>query len=269
MKYRTQAVVEAPMTTVRRKLFFVLSLLIASLLVSGSAHAQFTTAHLSGVVTDGTGSSIPQAKVSIKEINSDYRHSTVASSDGSYAFPSLPVGTYELSVGAPGFSTYLQKGIELTLGQAATQNIALQIGAVTQEVSVEANASLVTTDSAALSQLIGAKSMIALPLNGREAQQLVFLSPGAVDVSSQNCGAGCEGGVLPGEQYAKINGGTSNGVAYLLDGVDYNDTYVNANLPFPNPDALQEFNVQTDNMSAVYGNAVGGVVNIITKSGTD
>jgi hypothetical protein len=98
---------------------------------------------------------------------------------------------------------------------------------------------------------------------------LVFLVPGAVDVSSQNCGANCEGGILPGEQYAKVNGGGANGVYYLLDGVDYNDTYINTNLPFPSPDALQEFNVQTDNMSTAYGNATGGVVNILTKSGTD
>ena len=108
-----------------------------------------------------------------------------------------------------------------------------------------------------------------MPLNGREAQQLVFLTPGAVDVSSLNCGANCEGGVLPGEQYAKVNGGGANGVYYLLDGVDYNDTYINTNLPFPSPDALQEFNVQTGNMSAAYGNATGGIVNAVTKSGTD
>ena len=87
--------------------------------------------------------------------------------------------------------------------------------------------------------------------------------------SGQNCGANCEGGVLPGEQYAKVNGGGSNGVYYLLDGVDYNDMYINTNLPFPSPDALQEFNVQTDNMSATYGNATGGVANVVTKSGTD
>jgi hypothetical protein len=97
----------------------------------------------------------------------------------------------------------------------------------------------------------------------------VFLVPGAVDVSDQNCGNNREGGVLPGEQYAKVNGGGANGVYYLLDGVDYNDSYINANLPFPSPDALEEFNVQTDNMSAAYGNATGGVANVITKSGTD
>jgi hypothetical protein len=127
----------------------------------------------------------------------------------------------------------------------------------------------VTTDDASISQVIDEKSMESMPLNGREAQQLVFLVPGAVNVTDQNCGNNCEGGVLPGEQYAKVNGGGSNGVYYLLDGVDYNDMYINTNLPFPSPDALQEFNVQTDNMSAAYGNATGGVANVVTKSGTD
>lgn len=236
---------------------------------SSTAFAQFTTARLGGTVTDSTGSAIAGAKIVIKETNSDYSQTVNAGAEGIYVFPSLPVGTYELTVTMPGFSSYVQSGLVLTVGQSASQNVTLQIGSVAQEVTVQANASLVTTDSPALGQLVGEKSMITLPLNGRQAQQLVFLTPGAVNVSSQDCGANCEGGVLPGEQYAKINGGGSNGVAYLLDGVDYNDTYINANLPFPSPDALQEFNVQTDNMSAVYGNATGGVVNIVTKSGAD
>jgi hypothetical protein len=238
-------------------------------LLAGSALAQFTTARLSGTVTDGTGSAIPGAQVVIRQTGSGYQQTASTGADGAYLFPSLPVGSYQLTVEKMGFSTYVQSGIVLTVGQNANQEVALKVGAVTQEVNVQANASMVTTDSPALGQLVSEKSMIALPLNGREAQQLVFLVPGAVDVSAQNCGADCEGGVLPGEQYAKINGGGSNGVAYLLDGVDYNDTYINANLPFPNPDALQEFNVQTDNMSAVYGNATGGVVNIVTRSGND
>ncbi|MGC2504287.1 MAG: carboxypeptidase regulatory-like domain-containing protein, partial [Silvibacterium sp.] len=254
-----------------RRLLAVLLLLAFTAGLAGrkTAFAQFTTARLGGNVTDSTGSAIPGAKVTVKETTSEYRQTISTGADGAYLFPSLPVGSYQLTVEMAGFSSYVQSGIVLTLGQTASQNVTLQVGAVTQQVSVQANASLVTTDSPALGQLVGEKSMIALPLNGREAQQLVFLTPGAVNVSSQNCGADCEGGVLPGEQYAKINGGGSNGVAYLLDGVDYNDTYINANLPFPSPDALQEFNVQTANMSAVYGNATGGVVNIVTKSGTN
>ena len=234
-----------------------------------SALAQYTTARLGGAVMDNTSIAVPGATVTVEQSVTGYKQVVKTGTAGDYLFPSLPVGDYQLTVEMSGFTTYEQKGIILTVGRAATQNVTLKVGSVSQQVTVEANASLVTTDDPSIGQLIDSKSMQSLPMNGREAQQLVFLVPGAVDVSSQNCGADCEGGVLPGEQYAKVNGGGANGVYYLLDGVDYNDTYINTNLPFPSPDALQEFNVQTDNMSAAYGNATGGVVNVLTRSGTD
>lgn len=244
-------------------------LFILGILWSASAAAQFTTARLSGAVVDKTGSAVVGATVTVQQVTTGYRQSVITGKAGAYLFPSLPVGSYSMTVDMGGFTTYKQQGIVLSVGQAATQNVTLQVGALTQQVTVQANPSMVTTQSATVGQLINRKSMVGLPLNGREAQQLVFLIPGAVDVSSENCASNCEGGVPPGEQYAKVNGGGANGVYYLLDGVDYNDTYINTNLPFPSPDALQEFNVQTDNMSAAYGYATGGVVNVVTKSGTD
>jgi len=234
-----------------------------------TAIAQYTTARLSGTVQDKTGAAVPGATVTVEQAGTGYRQEVKSGAAGEYLFPSLPVGSYQLTVELAGFSTYVQKGIGLEIGQAASQKVTLAVGAITQQVTVEGSSNRVTTDDAAISQVIDEKSMESLPMNGREAQQLVFLVPGAVDVSDQNCGANCEGGVLPGEQYAKVNGGGANGVYYLLDGVDYNDMYINANLPFPSPDALEEFNVQTDNMSAAYGNATGGVANVVTKSGTD
>ena len=243
--------------------FFVL------VLWTTTALGQYTTARLSGTVQDNSGAAVPGATVTVEQVGTGYKQQVKSGAAGEYLFPSLPVGEYQLTVEMTGFNTYLQKGIALQVGQAATQQIKLVVGTVTQQVTVEGNTNQVTTDDAAIIQVIDQKSMESMPLNGREAQQLVFLVPGAVDVSDQNCGANCEGGVLPGEQYAKVNGGGANGVYYLLDGVDYNDMYINANLPFPSPDALEEFNVQTDNMSAAYGNATGGVANVVTKSGTD
>jgi len=233
------------------------------------ALAQFTTARLGGFVQDKSGAAVPGATVLIEQEGTGYKQTAKSTSTGEYTFPSLPIGTYTLTVDLPGFSTYVQHGIVLTVGQTATQTVALAVGGVNQQVTVQGSVNQVTTDDAAVVQVINEKSIESLPMNGREAQQLVFLVPGAVDVSSQNCGNNCEGGVLPGEQYAKVNGGGANGVYYLLDGVDYNDAYINTNLPFPSPDALEEFNVQTDNMSATYGNATGGVANVVTKSGTD
>lgn len=233
------------------------------------AAAQITTARLSGIVADKSGSVVAGADVSVLEVQTGYKQTVKASASGEYIFPSLPVGSYQLTVDMTGFSTYVQKGIVLAVGQAATSNVELKVGSVTDQVTVNADASLVTTDSPTVGQVIDQQSIGTMPLNGREVQQLVFLIPGATNVTSQNCGANCEGGTFPGEQYAKVNGGGSNGVSYLLDGVDFNDPYINANLPFPNPDAVQEFNLDTNNMSAAYGNATGGIVNVVSKSGTD
>ena len=243
--------------------------LLLLLIGSSSALAQFTTARLSGIVTDNSNAAVAGAKATALQVATGYKQTAKTGASGDYLFPSLPIGIYRLTIDAAGFTPYVQEGILLNVGQSASQNVTLLVGSVSQQVTVKADASLVTTDDPAVGQLISQKSMVGLPLNGRQAQQLVFLVPGAVDVSSQNCLSNCEGGVLPGEQDAKVNGGGANGVYYLLDGVDYNDIYINTNLPFPSPDALEELNVQTGNMSATYGNATGGVVNAVSKSGSD
>lgn len=230
---------------------------------------QFTTARLSGIVTDPSGAVVVGATVSVQDLGTGFTRTTNSTSTGQYLFPSLPVGTYQITVSMAGYRSYVQKGTVLSVDQAITQNVQLQVGVITEQMVVTANSSLVTTDSATVGQLINEKEIEELPLNGRYVQQLVFLAPGTTDVTANYCAANCEGGVFPSEQYAKVNGGGANGVNYLLDGVDANDTYINTNVPFPNPDALQEFNLVTGSMSAAYGNAIGGVVNVVTKSGTD
>lgn len=234
-----------------------------------SSWAQYTTARLAGIVTDPSGAVVSGATIAVQDVGTGYVQTTTSTVAGQYLFPSLPVGNYQITVSMPGYTSYVQKGIVLSLGQAATQNVQLQVGLVSQQVVVNANASLVTTDSATVGQLIDQREISELPLNGRDVQELVFLAPGTTNVTANYCAANCEGGVFPSEQYAKVNGGGANGVNYLLDGVDANDTYINANVPFPNPDAIQEFNLITGNMSASFGNAIGGVVNVVTKSGTD
>lgn len=233
------------------------------------AWAQYTTARLSGIVTDPSGAVVPGATITVQDIGTGYTQTTKSTSVGQYLFPSLPVGGYQITVSVTGYTQYVQKGIVLSVGQAATQDVRLQVGMVSQQVVVTENPSLVTTDSATVDQLINQREISQIPLNGRDVQQLVFLAPGTTNVTANYCAANCEGGVFPSEQYAKVNGGGANGVNYLLDGVDANDTYINTNVPFPNPDAIQELNLITGNMSATYGNAIGGVVNVVTKSGTD
>lgn len=243
--------------------------LLMTLIAVTPAWAQFTTARLSGMVSDPSEAVVVGATVTVQDLGTGYTQTTKSGSAGQYLFPSLPVGTYQITVSMTGYTQYVQKGIVLSVDQAASQNVRLQVGSVAQQVVVTADSAMVTTDSATVGQLIDQREISQIPLNGRDVQQLVFLAPGTTDVTASYCAANCEGGVFPTEQYAKVNGGGVNGVNYLLDGVDANDTYINANVPFPNPDALEEFNLVTGNMSASYGNAIGGVVNVVTKSGTD
>lgn len=233
------------------------------------AWAQYTTARLSGIVSDPSSAVVAGATVTAQDMGTGYTQTTKSESTGQYLFPSLPVGTYQITVSMTGYRQYVQKGIVLSVGQAASQDVKLQVGKVAEQIEVVANSAMVTTDSATVGQLIDQREISELPLNGRDVQELVFLAAGTTNVTANYCAANCEGGVFPTEQYAKVNGGGANGVNYLLDGVDANDTYINTNVPFPNPDAIQEFNLSTSNMSATFGNAIGGVVNVVTKSGAD
>ena len=255
-------------SSVRCTLYFFLAIL----LVCGLAMpmlGQFTTARLDGTVLDPSGLAVAGAKVIVKEQRTAYTRDMTTSSSGEYVFPSLPVGTYQITVTMTGFDTYVQDGVVLQVDQSVTVPVHMKLGAVAEKVTVAARASMVTTDSPTLAQVISQKDVAELPLNTRYTQQLVFLVPGALNVTANYCASGCEGATFPSEQYAKVNGAGANGVSYHLDGADFNDNYLNMNMPFPNPDAVQEFDVQTNNMSAVYGDALGGVVNVTLKSGTN
>jgi hypothetical protein len=228
---------------------------------------QFTTASLSGVVSDPSGAAVPDAKVLVRNTETGFQLAATTGESGLYLFPRLPIGSYTLRVEKGGFSAYVQEGISLTVNQSATQNVSLKVGQIAESVLVSANVELVTTGTATVSQLVDEKRVVELPLNGRRAQTLLYLAAGTVDEDQiRSLGYG---GVYPGEQLANINGTGLGQVNYQLDGAGHNDTYLNLNLPFPNPDAIQEFSLQSDNLSSQFGNAAGGVVNIVTKSGTN
>src|SRR5882762_5175563 len=108
-----------------------------------------------------------------------------------------------------------------------------------------------------------------MPLNGRRPERLVYLAPGTIDLGRNSCQICGQGGVYPGEETAGVNGAGIYQVNFQLDGASHNDTYINASLPFPNPDSVQEFSLQSSNFTAEYGNAGGGIVNIVTRSGTN
>jgi hypothetical protein len=235
-------------------------------------YAADPTGTIAGTAVDPSGAAVTNAKVSIKNQATGLTRESTTATDGGYLFPLVPVGTYTISVEAQGFRRFEQRGIEVKTDASSALPVTLQLGPVTDAVTVEANAEMVETRSGTLSQVVGQEKIIELPLNGRNAATLVLLAPGTADLNASNArgrGDAIQGATYPGAQAITSNGARSDGINYHLDGGSNIDHYTNVNNPFPNPDALQEFSVQTNNYSAEFGRASGAVVNIVTKSGTN
>ncbi len=239
------------------------------LIFAGLTQAQYTTATLSGSVTDPSGGSVSDAKVSVRNFATGLQREAQSGANGAFTFTALPVGNYQLTVEKAGFSKYVQSGLTLVLDQTANVPVQLKVGDISQQVTVSADAELVNTQTGTVGQLIDQRKIIDLPLDGRQPAALLFLSAGTVNETGNYCLVNCQGGVYPGEQDGNVSGAGPRSVNFQMDGAGHNDSYLNTNLPFPNPDAVQEFNVQTDNVSAQYGIGAGAVVNIVTKSGTN
>jgi hypothetical protein len=179
---------------------------------------------------------------------------------------SLPSGPYKLEVGKQGFSTTVQEGIVLQVNSNPKIDLPLNVGAVSDQVVVEAAASMVEAHTNSVGQVIDSRRVLELPLNGRNPTDLVFMvgaaaaAPVADLVSAKN---------YPGEQPISIAGGQATGATYTLDGGTHNDPFNNLALPLPFPDALQEFKVETSALPAQYGMHSAAAVNAVTKSGTN
>jgi Carboxypeptidase regulatory-like domain len=225
-------------------------------------------AEIRGTVTDVSGASVPNARIRAVQTETGYVRAGASGADGSYALPNLPVGPYKLEVGAPSFSNYVQSGITLQVGNNVLINVTLQVGAVTQEVSVAADAAMVETQNTAVADVIDQRRIMALPLNGRQATDLILLAGGAA-VAPSAAGRFITTHDYPTSVGVSVAGGQANSNNYLLDGADHRDTHSNVNLPFPFPDALQEFSVETGGLSARNGLQAGALVNVVTKSGTN
>jgi len=221
---------------------------------------------ISGTVSDSNGGAMPGAHVKATQTGTGFERSATTGADGLYSLSSLPVGPYELEASAPGFKTYTQKGIVLQLNTNPTINIALEIGSLSQQVEVTANASMAETQSNAVSQVIDERRVVDLPLNGRQPTELILLSGAAVQAPGSDLASSKN---YSSSTTIAVAGGQANGTYYLVDGGDHDDAFGAINLPLPFPDALQEFSVETNAIPASYGVRAGAVVNAVTKSGTN
>ena len=237
------------------------------LLTSTLVRAQIAgSANVQGTITDSTGAVIPNAAVTLTDEATGVKHVTKSDGSGVFVFPNLPVGTYNISAAAAGFKTYEQHGIVLEVGSSITVNPTLAVGTGTQTVQVAAEALALQTEDPTFKQTIDNNEMSEMPLNGRQMTALITLSGGSSMAPA---------GDFTGSKYSyqtisvSIAGGGGNTTLWRFDGGDNQDYMANGNLPYPFPDAVSEFSVESTDLGAQDGGHVGGMVNVVTKSGTN
>ena len=252
----------------------ILALLSWIVVAAPPVRAQVAGASLSGTVSDASGAALAGAKVTIENLATGVSRDTTTDKDGFFTAPNLLPGTYEVAISAPGFATEVRKGITLTVGGQSTINFALRVGRVNEKVEVTGEAPVVQTSSSDISAVVNSTTVRELPLNGRSWTDLATLQPGVNHIDSAfNAAAGADRGERGFGTQLSISGGKPVQNNYRLDGVSVVDfangapgSVLGASLGV---DAIQEFSVITTNYSADYGRTSGGVVNAITRSGTN
>jgi hypothetical protein len=244
----------------------LVALLAAFVLTTLPVLAQEVSAGITGKVTDPSGGAIANASVTAKDLDRGTDWPTKTNQDGIYFFPRVPVGNYELRVEAPGFKTFVYPSLTLELNQRARVDAAMEIGNVSDKVTVTAEAPQLQTDTTQVGSVINSKTITETPLISRNPVALTLLTAGVTtpDPSSFNSGQRTTGGGRP-----YVNGNREESNNFLLDGVDNNFTSDNLVSYQPNPDAIEEFKLITNNASAEFGNFQGGIINVVIKSGTN
>ena len=238
------------------------------LLCAAVAAAQLTTGTISGTVTDQSGGSAPGVSITITNTETGISRTTTSGPTGRYNAPSLPLGNYEVRATLPGFQTSVRSGIQLTVGRNAVVNHILQVGEVTQAVTVTGEAALVETTTATVSNLVTEEQVLDLPLNNRDLVALTYLQPGVLKVPQSD-----RQGVFSGMgNKLSVAGGRQTHNLYLSDGMastDLSGNIAGATGGSTGVETIQEFQVITNNYSAEYQSAAGAIISMVTKSGTN
>lgn len=238
-----------------------------------NAHAQTTAVGtISGTVRDEKGSVVPRAEVSIDGEGTGISRTVKSDDNGFYLVASLPAGTYTISTAPSGFKKTVASAVDLHVSENKVVNLDLQVGQVTETVTVTSEAAPVETRSGGLGSLISQKQVTELPLNGRNYAQLALMVPGVSPVTQAGAGGafGTAGTGLDSHVDMSVNGNQSNANMWTVDGVNNMDVGSNATLLiFPSIDSIQEFRVERNSFSAEYGQAQGAVINLITKGGSN
>ena len=229
--------------------------------------AQDVTASITGTVTDASGAAVVGANITVKSVERGVIYTAVTNGDGLYRLSQLPVGSYELKVEKSGFASNAYPAFVLTLNQVARIDVALKVGQVTQTVEVTGAAPVLKTESTQVDTIIDARTNDNLPLASRNYVQLTLLAPGSVSTDPSSFNNGNNTGGYGGRPL--INGNREQANYFLLDGMDNNQVSDNLLGYTPAPDAIEEFNLITNNAPAEFGSFMGGVVSATIKSGTN
>jgi hypothetical protein len=224
------------------------------------ASAQSATGKITGIVTDATGAIIPDAQVTVTNTATNVAQTTTTNSSGLYQVLQLPIGLYRVAVDAKGFEhTVVDSKTALQINQTLRIDVPLEVGKVSGQVTVESNAAQVETENQTVGASVTGQAIFELPLNGRDTLDLLKTQPGVTPTNTDSTAAG---------NYS-IGGMRTDSVSYLLDGGNNNSLLNNGVVADPNPDAIAEFRVLESNYGAEYGRNGGGVVSVVTKSGSN
>src|SRR5579862_1211722 len=253
-------------------------LLVFVCLCGSNARAQSGAGSISGTVHDPTGAVVSGATVTVTNTATKVSQSTQTSSEGVYAFPILPVGQYSIAVSQAGFKPYQRTGLTIDVNTKLQADINLQLGDQSQQITVQAEAAVqVETQSTQMGDVVNGPVMTSVALNGRSFTDLLALQPGIVPMSTQTNDSVVMAGVTvaippsgdlnPGNQ--SISGQREDANGFLVNGSDVKEEMNGGTSIIPNLDSISEFRVLTNSFDTEYGNYAGGIVNAVTKSGTN
>ena len=231
-------------------------------MTSGSLWAQ-ATAQISGSVRDQSGAVLPGVEITATQTDTGISRMTITNETGLYVMPNLPLGPYRLQAALPGFRTFVQTGILLQVNSSPVINIVLDVGQVSEAIEVQANAVTVEMRNLAVGQVIDNQRIVELPLNGRDVTDLISLSGAAAQVAVSTRGKGVN---LHPQPMFQVAGGLGYATNYSLDGTGFTNPSSGGPYPFPFPDALQEFKVDTSGASIEQGKASGMSVFTIRRA---
>ncbi len=244
-----------------------LSLLAAFLVWSPRIGAQALSGTIVGTVTDAAGATVPEAKVTLTNGGTHFVRVVETNANGQYVASSISTGEYSISVEKQGFDRAVRAGVQLTAADTLTVDFGLTLGNLQQTVEVTAEAPLLQSQTAAVSQLISNKQILEMPLNGRTFTSLLSLTPGVHAGSSGNLTSSPY--AMRGNTNYSVNGSSAQMNSYLVDGIVNRNLWLSTLIMVPTIDSIQEFRVMTSNYSAEYGASAGAVTVVQTKSGSN